>query len=90
MSGPDLERIYDILQKQNDVMHEHGRQMATLVGEVKSTNERLFGVGNTPGIFAVVAGHSRQLGYFKGAAGVLAMLWTAAVAIFASMVKAHH
>lgn len=90
MTSPDLERIYDVLQRQNEVMHQHGVQMATLVQESKSTNERLFGVGTTPGIFAVVARHHTQLGYMKGAAAILSMLWAAAIAIVASLVKGGH
>lgn len=71
-------------------LHEQGLQLATLVAEVKSTNERLFGVGDTPGIFGIVASHSKTLGYIKGAGGVLGLLWSAVVAIFAAKLKGHH
>jgi hypothetical protein len=84
-----IERILNTLQEQNNVMHTQGLALATLVQETKSTNERLFGVGDTPGIFSVVAKHHTQLGYIKGAAGVLSLLWTALVAIFVAKIKHH-
>jgi hypothetical protein len=34
MNSPELDRIYNVLQKQNEVMTAHGVQMATLVAEV--------------------------------------------------------
>lgn len=71
-------------------LNAQGVQLAVLAQEVKNTNERLFGIGDTPGIFGVVASHSTTLGYLKGAAGVLGLLWSAAVAIFAAKLKGHH
>jgi hypothetical protein len=38
----------------------------------------------------VVAEHSKQLGMMKGIGGVLALLWSGLVAVFAATIKAHH
>ena len=96
MTTPDTARIYDLLERQNEVLHAQGVQLATLIVELKSTNERLFGVGNTPGVVSVVVDHSkqlsgfgRQLGYVKGAAGVLTFLWSALVAIVVARISHH-
>ena len=89
MNSPDIDRIFSTLQDQNRVMHEQGLAMATLIQECKGTNERLFGTGNTPGLFSVVMKHDRQLGYMKGAAGLITLLWSAAVAFFVAKVSHH-
>lgn len=93
----DNDRIFQTLQEQNRTMHEQGLQLATLIQETKSTNERLFGTGNTPGLFNVVMDHNKelgrinkQLGYAKGAAGILTLLWSGAIAIIASLIKGGH
>lgn len=89
MNSPDTERLFIAIQNQSQILHEQGVQLATIAQHQKDTAERLFGVGNTPGLFSVVMSHNKQLGYMKGAAGILTLFWSGAIAILAAMIKGH-
>jgi hypothetical protein len=80
----DTERIFDLLQKQNDTLIGHGILLARIEAMQGSTKERL------DHVIPVVAEHGKQLGYAKGAAAILAMLWTGAIAVVAALLKGHH
>jgi hypothetical protein len=73
----DTERIFDLLQT-------HGIQLARIEALQEMTKERM------DHLIPVVAEHSKQLGMMKGIGGVLALLWSGLVAVFAATIKAHH
>jgi len=73
----DTERIFDLLQT-------HGVQLARIEALQEMTKERM------DHLIPVVAEHSKQLGMMKGIGGVLALLWSGLVAVFAATIKAHH
>jgi hypothetical protein len=73
----DTERIFDLLQA-------HGIQLARIEALQEMTKERM------DHLIPVVAEHSKQLGMMKGIGGVLALLWSGLVAVFAATIKAHH
>ena len=73
----DTDRIFDLLQEHTVLL--------TRIGTLQDTSEE-----RMDRLIPVVAEHSKQLGYAKGAAAILAMLWTGAVAIFAALIKGHH
>ncbi len=80
----DTERIFDLLQKQNETLTGHGILLARIEALQGSTKERL------DHVIPVVAEHTKILGYAKGAAAILALLWTGAIAIIAALIKGHH
>lgn len=73
----DTDRIFDLLQEHTVLL--------TRIGTRQETSEE-----RMDRLIPVVAEHSKQLGYAKGAAAILAMLWTGVVAIFAALIKGHH
>ena len=73
----DTERIFDLLQT-------HGVQLARIEALQEMTKERM------DHLIPVVAEHSKKLGMMKGIGGVLALLWSGLVAVFAATIKAHH
>jgi hypothetical protein len=73
----DTERIFDLLQT-------HGVQLARIEALQEMTKEHM------DHLIPVVAEHSKQLGMMKGIGGVLALLWSGLVAVFAATIKAHH
>ena len=87
MAFEHTDRVYDLLMKQ-------GETLATIRQSQDDLKERLFGAGGNPGIIqhfgTEIAIHGKQLGYFKGAAAVITLAWTAAVAIFAAIITGHH
>ncbi len=80
----DTERIFDLLQKQNETLTGHGILLARIEALQGSTKERL------DHVIPMVAEHTKILGYAKGAAAILALLWTGAIAIIAALIKGHH
>ena len=80
----DTERIFDLLQKQNETLTGHGILLARIEALQGTTKERL------DHVIPVVAEHTKILGYAKGAAAILTLVWSAVIAIVASMVKAGH
>ena len=73
----DTDRIFDLLQEHTVLL--------TRIGTLQETSKE-----RMDRLIPVVAEHSKQLGYAKGVAAILAMLWTGAVAIFAALIKGHH
>lgn len=80
----DAERIFDLLQKQNETLIGHGILLARIEALQGSTKERL------DHVIPVVAEHARTLGYAKGGAAILTLLWTGAIAIMTALIKGHH
>jgi len=101
MTISDNDRLFNILQEQGRVLVTQGQQLARIEQNLADTNGRLFGTNGQPGALGyfgnelratneVVVHHTRQLGWVKGAAAILTLLWSGAVAIVAAMVKSHH
>ena len=80
----DTERIFDLLQKQNETLTGHGILLARIEALQGSTKERL------DHVIPVVAEHTKILGYAKGAAAILTLVWSAAVAVITTLIKGHH
>ena len=73
----DTDRIFDLLQEHTVLL--------TRIGTLQETSEE-----RMDRLIPVVAEHSKQLGYAKGAAAILSLLWAAAVAAITTLIKGHH
>jgi len=82
----DNERIYDILQKQGEIL-------ARIDESQKNTHNRLFGgngeTGVIPHLYVQVNRHESQITFWRGALAVLSVLWTAALAWGGVIVSKH-
>lgn len=80
----EMDRFYDLLQRQGEILKAHGELLATIEQSQVDTRERLFGSAGSPGVIqylhAEVARHSKQITFWKGGIAVLTLLWGAAVA----------
>ena len=87
MMTSDTDRIYDLLMKQTGTL-------AKIEQSQEDLKERLFGASGNPGIiqhFSLqLADHSKTLGYAKGAAAILTLLWSGAIAVIAALIKSNH
>lgn len=87
----ELDRFFDLLQEQGRVMSRQGEALATIAQDQRDTRARLFGENGQPGVIKYlheqVSQHSKQISVWRGALGVLAVLWTAAVAFAAAVLK---
>ena len=69
--------------------------LAKIKQSQEDLRERLFGAaGGNPGIIQhfglQLADHSKTLGYAKGAAAILTLLWSGAIAVIAALIKSNH
>jgi len=97
---PDLGHIYDMLKDQNEVMRKQAETLSAIAQSQNDTRERLFGGNGQPGALhylndeigktnAVVAKHSSQIIFWRGALAVMSFLLTTAVA-WAGIVLGKH
>jgi len=96
----DIDRIYASLDRVNDALVEQGRQLAVISQGQNDTRERLFGANGQPGALhfmqgeiaetnKVVAKHTGQLTFYRGAIAVLVFVWSAAVGIAVAIINHH-
>ena len=87
MMTSDTDRIYDLLMLQTGTL-------AKIEQSQEDLKERLFGASGNPGIIQhfglQLADHSKTLGYVKGAAAILTLLWSGAIAVLAALIKSNH
>lgn len=87
MQTADTDRLYDLLMKQNTML-------AKIEQGQDDLKARLFGESGNPGIIQIfgteLKDHGRMLGYAKGAAAILTLLWSGAIAIIAALLKNSH
>lgn len=87
----ELDRFFDLMQEQGRVLSHQGELLATIQQDQKDTRARLFGENGQPGVIQYLHGevkqHGRQIATWRGALGILAVMWTAAVAFAAAMLK---
>jgi hypothetical protein len=80
----DLDRIYDILQRQ-------GETLARIDQSQQDTRERLFGANGQPGALhflqteisgtnEIVAKHGKQIQFWRGAMSIISLILTTALA----------
>ena len=87
MMTSDTDRLYSLLLEQTSTLAKISQSQEDL-------RERLFGADGNPGIiqhFSLqLADHSKTLGYAKGAAAILTLLWSGAIAVIAALIKSNH
>ena len=75
------------------MLTDQGQLLATIKQDQVDTRARLFGENGQPGaiqyLHTQVSQHSKQISIWRGALGVLAVMWAAAVTVAAAMLKSH-
>jgi hypothetical protein len=84
-----IDRLYGMLEDQNETMAEQGRCLARMEQAQMDLTGILKGVNGQPGLIHIVATHSQQLNVWRGAFAVLAFLWTGAAAWAGIAMKRH-
>ena len=87
MSPNDTDRLYSLLMEQTSTL-------ASIKQSQEDLRDRLFGTAGGTGIIQhyglQLADHSKTLGYAKGAAAILTLLWSGAIAVIAALIKSNH
>jgi hypothetical protein len=90
----ELDRFFDLLQEQSRTLTHQGELLARIEQDQKDTRGRLFGENGQPGAIKYlhdqVSKHGSQIAVWRGAIGVLALLWTAATAFAVTLLNKHH
>ena len=90
MTTDNVDRILSVLREQNKVLATHGEALARVEVIQSGIRDILHGVNSQPGLIGAVARHSQQLNIYRGVGALLTLVWSAVIAIVASMVKAGH